>query len=76
MLNVDSEEVKELAAKLKKLVNEVESGFLNRCSFRGLSSGLVSVQSMFDQVNALAEGEHSLKNLVDWHVEELSLIHI
>ena len=70
MLNVDSEEVKELAAKLKKLVNEVESGFLNRCSFRGLSSGLVSVQSMFDQVNALAEGEHSLKNLVDWHVEE------
>ena len=30
MLNVDSEEVKELAAKLKKLVNEVESGFLNR----------------------------------------------
>ena len=70
MMDVDIEEVKELAAKLKKLVNEVESGFLNRCSFRGLSSGLVSVQSMFDQVNALAEGEHSLKNLVDWHVEE------
>ena len=33
MLNVDSEEVKELAAKLKKLVNEVEQRYTMRATF-------------------------------------------
>lgn len=51
-------------------MEDADGSGINQCSFTGLTSGLVSVQSMFDQINDLVEGEHGLKTLFDWHIEE------
>jgi len=69
-MHVHSDDVRQLAGKLNTIVSDVNVTVTDRCSFKGLSSGLVSVQSMFDQINAFTEGMHSLQNLVKWHVEE------
>ena len=67
-MHVHSDDVRQLAGKLNTIVSDVNVTVTDRCSFKGLSSGLVSVQSMFDQINAFTEGMHSLQNLVKWSV--------
>ena len=64
------DEIRKHCEKLITIVDNADLNHLNHCSFAGLSSALVSVQSMFDQINAFTEGMHSLQNLVKWHVEE------
>lgn len=51
-MHVHSDDVRQLAGKLNTIVSDVNVTVTDRCSFKGLSSGLVSVQSMFDQINA------------------------
>lgn len=64
------DEIRKHCEKLITIVDNADLNHLNHCSFAGLSSALVSVQSMFDQINAFTEGMHSLQNLMKWHVEE------
>ena len=54
------DEIRKHCEKLITIVDNADLNHLNHCSFDGLSSALVSVQSMFDQINAFTEGMHSL----------------
>ena len=69
-MDVDIKELRTLCQRLEKTVTDAELESVDRCSFAGLNSGLVSVQSMFDQINELVDGDHGLKKLFEWHIEE------
>lgn len=69
-MRVDNKELRRLCTKLDKVVHDTEVGSINQCSFTGLNSELVSVQSMFNQINELVTGDHGLRTLLDWHIEE------
>lgn len=69
-MQVNNDQLRELCAKADTSIRNFDTAVFNRCGFTGLSSNLASVQSMFDQINSLAEGDHGIQKLAEWHAEE------
>ena len=69
-MHVDNEALHEASAKLERVVGSLDVKQIQQCSFSGLSSDLVSVQSVFQQITELAESDHGLIDAFKWHIAE------
>ncbi|VHO00542.1 hypothetical protein LC603019_00833 [Lawsonella clevelandensis] len=69
-MNIRVDDLQLASKKLQKLVSDIDITSYNKCSFHGLSSQLVSLQSIFNQINALADSNHGLLKVMTWHASE------
>ena len=69
-MHVDNDKLLDSCDKLQRLAKDISFTGVHHFGFTGLMSGLVSVQSFFEQVNEFADGDNGFIAAVTWHAEE------